>query len=104
MPRDERSTATAPTLEDPATTMAYIDWVPARPADTVFASRVEQIVYSTIGSDATGKLTLVVENGGIRVPPARIVPSPRVWDTCGEPIRVDDGIVEALRLAGIVAR
>jgi hypothetical protein len=85
--------------------MADIEWIPQRPTDAAFAARVEDIVHVTIGKDAEGKVTLVVEGvDAVRVPPARLVPSPAVWDTWGEPIRVDDGIVEALQALGITAK
>jgi hypothetical protein len=84
--------------------LADIEWIPERPADSAFAARVEEIVHLTIGRDAAGKVTLLLEEGHVRVPPARVVPSPAVWDTWGELIRVDDGIVDSLRSFGIKAK
>jgi len=85
--------------------MADIEWVPERPKDAAFAARVEDIVHVTIGRDAAGTVTLVLEAADVvRVPPVRLVPSPETWDTWGEPIRVDDGIVEVLLSCGILAK
>jgi hypothetical protein len=85
--------------------MADIEWIPERPKDAAFAARVEDIVHVTIGRNAEGKVTLVLEDlDVVRVPPARLVPSPETWDTWDEPIRVDDGIVEALQSFGITAK
>jgi hypothetical protein len=84
--------------------MADIEWIPARPEDAAFAARVEDIVHVTIGRDAEGKVTLVLDTDGVHVRPARLVPSPSTWDTWGESIRVDDGIVEALLSFGITAK
>ena len=85
--------------------MADIEWLPERPRDTGFATRVEKIVHATIGREALGKVALVIEDlHVVRVPPARVVPSPAVWDTCGEQIRVDDGLIEVLRSSGVVAK
>jgi hypothetical protein len=85
--------------------MADIAWLPEHPADTVLAARVEAVVHETIGRDAIGTVTISLdEDGTVHVHRARLVPAPAVWDTWGEPIRVDEGVVEALRLFGIRAR
>ena len=85
--------------------MAEIEWLPDRPKDVAFAARVEDIVHVTLGREAAGKVTLLLDDRHVvRVRPSRVVPSPAVWDTCGEPVRVDDGLVEVLRAFGIPAR
>jgi hypothetical protein len=85
--------------------MAETIWLPQHPADAVLVARVEAVVQQTIGRSATGTVTLSLEEDGtVRVHRSRVVPAPAIWDTCGEPIRVDEGIVEALRLFGIRAR
>ena len=84
--------------------MAEIEWLPDRPKDADFATRVEDIVHVTLGRGAVGKVTLLLDGGhGVRVRPSRVVPAPAVWDTCGEAVRVDDGLVEVLRAFGIAA-
>lgn len=85
--------------------MAEIAWLPEHPADAVLAARVEAVVHETVGREATGTVTLSLdEDGTVHVHRARLVPAPAIWDTCGELVRVDDGIVEALRLFGIRAK
>jgi hypothetical protein len=85
--------------------MVEIQWIPERPNDAAFATRVEEAVYSAIGRDAEGVATLVAKDERrLIVPPTRLVPGPTVWDTCGERIRVDGGIIAALRLSGLLVK
>jgi len=84
--------------------MVTIKWA-APPADIAFARAVERIVRKTLGYGAMGEVTLVCEGDDVvRVPPTRLVPDPRVWDTFDIPVRVDSGIIAELRSAGVKAR